>query len=82
MGITITNQEPIYAPKIYGMSPHLTPLEHRILDLQKKGRTAGEIADVLDLSFIEVSNRIDAISKKMKSSRLKAKGPKQQELNP
>jgi DNA-binding NarL/FixJ family response regulator len=75
MGMQINDSEPICTSQIYGMSPYLTPIDRQILELQKKGETAGEIADALDLSLGEVSRRMEAINKKLKSSKFKAHGP-------
>lgn len=54
------------APDAYGLSPYLTPVDRRILDLQKQGKTAVEIAHALELSSNEVSNRLEAINRKIK----------------
>jgi DNA-binding NarL/FixJ family response regulator len=64
--ITISNQDLMRASNSYGLSPYLAPVDHRILDLQKRGKTAIEIAHALELSTTEVSNRLEAINRKIK----------------
>ena len=72
MSITISNQDMMGATNFYGIGPYLAPIEHRILDLQKIGKTIKDIADSLDLSPTEVYRRLDIISHKIKSQRLRA----------
>jgi DNA-binding CsgD family transcriptional regulator len=66
MSITISSHDLMRAPDAYGLSPYLTPVDRRILDLQKQGKTAVEIAHALELSSNEVSNRLEAINRKIK----------------
>jgi DNA-binding CsgD family transcriptional regulator len=71
MSITISNQDQMRVSDAYGLSLYLVPMEHRILDLQKSGKTVKDIADSLDLSPTEVYRRLDIISNKIKSQRLR-----------
>jgi DNA-binding CsgD family transcriptional regulator len=66
MSITISNQHQMRVPDAYGLSPYLTPVDRRIWDLQKRGKTAIEIAHALELSSNEVFNRLEAINRRIK----------------
>ena len=66
MSITISNQDQKCVSDAYGLSPYLSTIDHRILDLQKRGKTAIEIAYALELSTAEVSYRLVAINRKVK----------------
>jgi DNA-binding NarL/FixJ family response regulator len=65
MSITISNHDLVRASDGYSLGPYLSPVDHRILDLQKRGKTEIEIAHALELSTTEVSKRLEAINRKI-----------------
>jgi DNA-binding NarL/FixJ family response regulator len=70
MSITISSQDQMHTSDAYALSLSLAPIEHRILNLQKSGKTVKDIGDTLGLSPTDVYRRLDIISKKIKSQRL------------
>ena len=67
MSITISSQDRMPVSYSYGPSPYLAPVEHRILNLQKTGKTEMQISNELNLSSTEVFNRLEAIKRKINS---------------
>ena len=65
MSIVISSQNQI--PPLYGhfQSSELSPVEYRILDLQKAGKNEMEISKELDLIPTEVHKRLQAIKRKI-----------------
>ena len=68
MSITINSQNLMSVSYRYGPRPYLTPVEHEVFDMQKRGRIEIEIAHALGLSQTEVSCRLEAINRKIKSN--------------